>query len=174
MNYRATDITYGIVAIIKKTRNYRNNQSAVNAYYQALRKLRELRKADTISETASVIGSSKGSFTLDHIWYNIKNLWKGKKKVETEKTEEPKEQFYTLSPPSSTEDPFQEVSLEAAFDKLDPKEGLYKFRKKRVTSKDLASYLPKHLRELLKNREQVLKDKRTFQVGYTEKTSEIL
>src|SRR6266545_4616567 len=57
-NYRTTDIAYGIVAIIKKTRNYGNDQSAVNAYYQALRELRELRKADTASETASVIGSS--------------------------------------------------------------------------------------------------------------------
>ncbi len=43
-----------------------------------------------------------------------------------------------------------------------------------MTSKDLASYLLKHLRELLKNREQVLKDKRTFRVRYTEETSEIL
>ena len=32
-NYRATDIAYGIVAIIKKTYNYRNDQSLVNAYY---------------------------------------------------------------------------------------------------------------------------------------------
>ncbi len=34
-NYRATDIAYGIVAIIKKTRNYENDQSVVNTYYQA-------------------------------------------------------------------------------------------------------------------------------------------
>jgi len=53
--------------------------------------------------------------------------------------------------PSPTEDPFREVSLEAVFDELDPKEGLYKFEKKGTTSKDLASYLLKHLRELLKN-----------------------
>ena len=33
LNYRATDIAYGIVAIIKKTRNYENDQSSVNAYY---------------------------------------------------------------------------------------------------------------------------------------------
>ncbi len=33
LNHRATNITYGIVAIIKKTCNYKNNQSAVNAYY---------------------------------------------------------------------------------------------------------------------------------------------
>ena len=32
-NYRATDIAYGVVAIIKKTHNYGNDQSAVNAYY---------------------------------------------------------------------------------------------------------------------------------------------
>src|SRR6266511_92944 len=34
-NYRATNIAYGVVVIIKKTHNYRNNQSPVNAYYQA-------------------------------------------------------------------------------------------------------------------------------------------
>src|SRR6266511_397807 len=60
-NYRATDITYSIVAIIKKIRNYGNDQSAVNAYYQALRKLRELRTNEIASETANVTGSSKGS-----------------------------------------------------------------------------------------------------------------
>src|SRR6266498_5569637 len=54
LNYRATDIAYGIVAIIKKTRNYGNDQSAVNAYYQALRKLRELRTAESASDTTSV------------------------------------------------------------------------------------------------------------------------
>src|SRR6266542_4311066 len=32
-NYRVTDIAYGIVAIIKKTYNYENDQSPVNAYY---------------------------------------------------------------------------------------------------------------------------------------------
>ena len=32
-NYRATDIAYGIVAIIKKTRNYGNDQLPVNVYY---------------------------------------------------------------------------------------------------------------------------------------------
>ncbi len=37
LNYRATDIAYSIVAIIKKTCNYRNDQSAVNAYYQVLK-----------------------------------------------------------------------------------------------------------------------------------------
>jgi len=69
------------------------------------------------------------------------------------KTEESEEQFYILPSPSPTEDLFKEVPFEAVFDKLDPKEGLYKFRKKRTASKDLASYLLKHLRELLKNRE---------------------
>ncbi len=64
-NYRATDIAYEIVAIIKKTCNYGNDQSVVNAYYQALRELRELSKADTVSETASVIERSKGISTLD-------------------------------------------------------------------------------------------------------------
>src|SRR6266542_7000169 len=44
LNHRATDITYGIVAIIKKTRNYGNDQSAENTYNQALKELRELRK----------------------------------------------------------------------------------------------------------------------------------
>ena len=64
-NYRATDIAYGVVAIIKKTHNYRNNQSPVNAYYQALRELRKLRTAETTSDTASVAESTGGSFTLD-------------------------------------------------------------------------------------------------------------
>ncbi len=66
-NTRATNITYGIVAIIKKICNYGNDQSAVNAYYQALRKLKELSKTNTVSETASIIRSSKGIFILDCI-----------------------------------------------------------------------------------------------------------
>src|SRR6266540_2048512 len=78
LNYRATDIAYGIVAIIKKTYNYRNDQSPVNAYYQALRELRKTKATESTSDTASVAGSSEGSFTLDRAWYNIKNLWKGK------------------------------------------------------------------------------------------------
>src|SRR6266511_2881332 len=61
LNHRATDIAYGVVAIIKKTCNYENDHSPVNAYYQALRKLRELRINEVASETASVTGSSKGS-----------------------------------------------------------------------------------------------------------------
>ncbi len=64
-NYRVTNIAYGIVAIIKKTRNYKNDQSAVSAYYQALRELRELRITEAASKIASVTGNSKGSFTLD-------------------------------------------------------------------------------------------------------------
>ena len=74
LNHRTTDIAYGIVAIIKKTHNYRNDQSVVNAYYQALRELKKLNKAETASEIVSIIRSSKGTFTLDRIWYNIKNL----------------------------------------------------------------------------------------------------
>ncbi len=66
LNHRATNIAYGIVAIIKKTHNYRNDQSAVNAYYQALKELRELRTTKAADKTASVTESSKGSFTLDH------------------------------------------------------------------------------------------------------------
>ncbi len=73
-NYRATDIAYGVVAIIKKTYNYENDQSPVNAYYQALRELRKTRVAETTSDTASVTGSTAGSFTLDRAWFNIKNL----------------------------------------------------------------------------------------------------
>src|SRR6266540_3189920 len=73
-SYRATDIAYGVVAIIKKTYNYGNDQSPVNAYYNALRELREIRVAETTSDTASVAGSSGGSFTLDQAWFNIKNL----------------------------------------------------------------------------------------------------
>src|SRR6266498_1329654 len=169
-NYRATNIAYGVVAIIKKTYNYGNDQSLVNAYYQALRELRETRAAETTSDTASVAGSTAGSSTLDRAWYNIKNLWKGKKKEE-----EPEERYHTpLPPPSPTEDPFKEVPLNAVFDELDPTVGLYEFGKKGTTGGNLASYLPKNLRELLKNRERTLKDKRTFKLGYTEETSEIL
>ncbi len=87
-NYRATDIAYGVVAIIKKICNYGNDQSPVNAYYQALRELRELRTTESTSDTASVTASSGGSFTLDRIWFNIRNLWKDKKKEETEELEE--------------------------------------------------------------------------------------
>ena len=65
LNYRVTDIAYGVVAIIKKTHNYGNDQSLINAYYQALRELRESRVAEAISNTASVAESSGGSFTLD-------------------------------------------------------------------------------------------------------------
>src|SRR6266540_2754350 len=57
LNYRATDIAYGVVAIIKKIRNYGNDQSPVNAYYQALRGLRELKIAESVSDIASVTGS---------------------------------------------------------------------------------------------------------------------
>src|SRR6266498_1947893 len=65
LNYRATDIAYGVVAIIKKTSKYGNEQSLVNAYYQTLRELREARTAESTSDTASVAGSIRGSFTLD-------------------------------------------------------------------------------------------------------------
>src|SRR6266498_964313 len=58
LNYRATDIAYGVVAIIKKTHNYRNDQLPVNTYYQALRELRETRTIKSTSDTASVVGSS--------------------------------------------------------------------------------------------------------------------
>src|SRR6266542_4344454 len=168
-NYRATDIAYRVVAIIKKTYNYGNNQSPVNAYYQAVRELRETRTAETTSDTASVAGSTAGASTLDRAWYNIKNLWKSKKKEESE------ERYHTLPPPPSpTEDLFKEVPLTAVFDELDPTVGLQEFRKKGSTSRNLASYLPKNLRELLKNRERTLKDKRNFKLGYTEETSEIL
>jgi len=73
-NHRATDIAYGIVAIIKKTCNYENDQLAVNTYYQTLKELREIRKVKVKSEITSVTGSSKGSSTLDRTWYNIKNF----------------------------------------------------------------------------------------------------
>src|SRR6266542_423337 len=62
-NYRATDIAYGVVAIIKKTHNYGNDQSPVNVYYQALRELRESRTAETTSDITSIAGSTKGSST---------------------------------------------------------------------------------------------------------------
>ncbi len=64
-NYRVTNIAYSIVTIIKKTHNYGNDQSPVNVYYQALRELREIRTAESASDTASVTRSSKRSFTLD-------------------------------------------------------------------------------------------------------------
>ncbi len=67
LNYKITDIAYDIIAIIKKTHNYRNDQSVVNAYYQALKELKETKEADTASKTASVTGSSKEPFTLDCI-----------------------------------------------------------------------------------------------------------
>ncbi len=145
-NYRATDIAYGVVAIIKRIYNYGNDQSLVNAYYQALRELRESRAAEVISDTASVAGSTVGSSTLDRAWYNIKNLWKGKKKEE-----ESEERYHTPPPPPSpTKDEFEEVPLRPIFDGTDE---LYEFRKKGTTSKDLASYLLKNLRELLGNHE---------------------
>src|SRR6266511_291305 len=170
-NYRATDIAYGVVAIIKKTYNYGNDQLAVNAYYQALRELRETRAAETTSDTASVAGSTVGSSTLDRAWFNIRNLWKGKKKEE-EKSEE---RYHTPPPqPSPTEDLFKEVPLNPVFDELDPTVGLHTFGKRGATSKNLSSYLSKNLREVLGNRERILKDKRTVKIGYTEETSEIL
>src|SRR6266542_3401413 len=170
-NYRATDIAYGVVAIIKKTYNYENDQSPVNTYYQALRELRATRETETISDTASVAGSTTGTSTLDRAWFNIKNLWKGKKKEE-----EPEERYHTPPPPPSPteEDPFKEVPLNPVFDELDPIEGLYEFGKKGTTSRNLSSYLPKNLREVLKNRKRIRKDRRTVKIGYTEETSEIL
>jgi len=67
LNHRTTDIAYSIVVIIKKIHNYKNDQSAINTYYQALRELRKAKEADVVSEIASVTGSSKGAFTLDRI-----------------------------------------------------------------------------------------------------------
>jgi len=146
-NNRATDIAYRVVAIIKKTYNYGNDQSLVNAYYQALRELRESRTAKTTSDIASVAGSTRGSSTLDRAWFNIRNLWKGKKKEE-----EAEERYHTPPlPPLPIEVLFKEVPLEAVFDELDPTVGLQEFRRKGTTSRNLASYLLKHLRELLKN-----------------------
>src|SRR6266496_6179751 len=52
-NYRVTDIAYGVVAIIKKTCKYGNDQLPVNIYYQALRELRELRTVEAASDTIS-------------------------------------------------------------------------------------------------------------------------
>src|SRR6266545_4168142 len=169
-NYRATDIAYGVVAIIKKTANYENDQSPVNAYYQALRELKVTRETETISDTASVAGSTTGTSTLDRAWFNIKNLWKGKKKEE-----ESEERYHTPPPPPSPEeDPFKEVPLLPIFDELDPTIGLHAFGKRGATSKNLSSYLPENLREVLGNRERILKDKRTVKIGYNEETSEIL
>ncbi len=54
LNVRATDITYKIVTIIKKAHNYENDYLVINAYYQALRKLKELNKRDIASEITSV------------------------------------------------------------------------------------------------------------------------
>ena len=154
-NHRATDIAYRVVAIIKKTYNYGNDQSLVNAYYSALKELREIKVAETASETASVAGSSEGTTTLDRAWYSIKNLWKGKKKEE-----ETEEQYHTpLLPPTSTEDSFKKIPLKTVFDEENLTEEIQEFEEKGTTSKDLTSYLPKHLKELLGNREQILKEK---------------
>src|SRR6266508_890216 len=162
-NYRATDIAYGVLAIIKKTYNYENDQSPVNAYYQALRELRAVRETKTTSDTASIAGSTTGTSTLDRAWFNIKNLWKGKKKEE-----ESEERYHTPPPPPSpTEDPFEEVPLNPVFDELDPTIGLHAFGKRGATSKNLSSYLPENLREVLGNRQRILKDKRTVKIGYT-------
>ncbi len=65
LNTRATNITYEIVAIIKRIYNYKNDSSTVNAYYQVLRELRELNKTNITSETTSVIGTNKETLTLD-------------------------------------------------------------------------------------------------------------
>src|SRR6266498_3817695 len=62
-SYRATDIAYRVVAIIKKTYNYGNDQSPVNAYYQALRELREAKATEATSDIASVVRSSGGPST---------------------------------------------------------------------------------------------------------------
>src|SRR6266498_2488717 len=116
-NYRATDIAYGVVAIIKRTHNYENDQSPVNAYYQALRELRATRETETTSDTASVAGSTTGTSTLDRAWFNIKNLWKGKKKEE-----KPEERYHTPPPPPSPtliEDPFKEIPLRPVFEESD-------------------------------------------------------
>ncbi len=175
LNHRVTDIAYGIVTIIKKTHNYRNDQSVINAYYQALRELKKLNKAKTASEIVSVTRSSKGTSILNRIWYNIKNLWKGKKKAE--EIEEPEEHFYTSPLPSPTKDLFKEVLLKPVFNPSKWEEELLEFEKrkdKEASSKDLTQFLPKHLWNLLSIREQILKDKRTFQIGYIEETSEIL
>ncbi len=90
---RVIDITYRIVIIIKKICNYKNDNFAINAYYQALRELREINKANIASETVSIIGSNKGP--LNCIWFNIRNLWKGKKKAESEKSKKPEKWYHT-------------------------------------------------------------------------------
>ncbi len=53
--------------------------------------------------------------------------------------------FPYITIPLPTEDPFKKVSLKPVFDNLNSEEGLYEFRKKGMTSKNLASYLLKHL-----------------------------
>jgi len=155
-NHRVTNITYGVVAIIKKIRNYRNDQLAVNTYYQALRELKELSKADTESKTISITRNSKRIFTLDHTWYNIKNLWKGKKKAETEETKESEEWFHISLPSPSLEDLFKEVLLKPVFNSSELEEELLEFgkrRNKRMSEKNLAQYLLKNLHNLLEDRE---------------------
>ena len=156
LNTRITNITYGIVTIIKKTRNYKNSSSAINAYYQALRKLRELNKTDTASETVSVTESNKKTFTLDCTWYNIKNLWKEKKKAKLEELKESEKCYYILSPLLLIEDLFKEVLLKPVFDPFELGEGLLEFEKRKdeeMISKDLAHYLSKNLWTLLETRE---------------------
>jgi len=115
-----------------------------------------VKEAETASETVSVIRSSKRAFTLDRTWYNIKNLWKGKKKAELEEIEESEKQFYTLSSPSLIKNPFKEALFKPVFNSSELEEGLLEFRKrkdKETSSKNLAQFLSKHLRNLLQIRE---------------------
>ncbi len=130
--------------------NYGNDQLAVSAYYQALRELKEAKKADTASKTVSVVRGSKRTTILDCTWYNIKNLWKGKKKAE--EIEESEKCFHISPLPLPTEDSFREVSLKPVFNPSELGEGLLEFEKKKdkgMSNKNFVQFLPTHLQNLL-------------------------
>ena len=95
---------------------------------------------DIASEIANITESSKGTSILDHIWYNIKNLWKGKKKAKLKKLKESEECYYISSPLSSIENLFKEILYKSVFDPFELGEELLEFEKKKnkeTSSKDL-------------------------------------
>ncbi len=93
-----------------------------------------------------------------------------------EETEEYEKRYHIPLLPSLIKDLFKEVLFRLVFNPSELKEGLLEFGKKGdkgTSSKNLTQFLPKNLRNLLQTREQILKDKRTFRIEYTEETSKI-
>jgi len=127
-NIRVTNIVYNIVAIIKRICNYKNNLLAVNIYYQILWELKKIKEAETVSEITSITKSSKGLSTLNHIWFNIKNLWKEKKK---KKSEELEKYYHILLLPLLTNNSFNKINFKPVFDSFKLGEKLLAFDKKK-------------------------------------------